>query len=202
MVDGHQAGRKYALTRVHTNRIRSKKGSSVKRDFLGDSYDLVKSFWHRVLAEWAPLFADPRFIPDDLRADYSRLTGIKMLPVPPIERFSIINDPDVGIRLPGEENQGEGCTHTTMSGINIQLEELGPKCIITFDQSNYRHSGYTLGQQHRAKLEELRRRLKYGFYYVSHALFLFAFKNQGDMQHVRTIVVNTGIPASKIQLSN
>ena len=183
----------------HTGRVRPKKSNNVKRDFLGDSYDLVKSFWHRVLADWAPLFADPFFIPDDLREDYSCLTGIEMLPTPPPERFSIINDPDTGIRLPWEANQREGRTHTTISAIISQLEELRPKCIITFDQSNYRHSGYTLEQQRHVKLEELRMRLRYGFYYRSHAPFLFTFNNQGDMQHVRTILVDAGIPADRIE---
>jgi len=172
----------------------------VKHDFSGDSYDLVKSFWQRVLAEWAPLFAGPRFIPDDLREDYTRLTGIKMLPTPPPERFSIINDPDIGIRLPGKRNQEERLTHTTISAIIVQLEALRAKSIITFDQSNYRQSEYRLKQQRRAKIEELQRRLKYGFYYVSHAPFLFAFNNQDDMHHVRTILVDAGIPPGKIQL--
>ena len=52
----------------------------------------------------------PWDIPDDLREGYSCLTGIEMLPTPAPERFSIINDPDTGIRLYGEANQREGRT--------------------------------------------------------------------------------------------
>lgn len=171
----------------------------MKRDFLGDSYDLVKRFWGQLLADWAPLFADPRFIPADLYKEYSALTGIEMLPSPLPERFSIINDPDTGIRLPGEADQREGRTHTTINAIISQLEQLRPKCIITFDQSNYRHSRQTLKQQRSTKLGELRARLKYGFYYVSHAPFLFTFSNQSDMEYVQTLILEAGIPEGWIQ---
>ncbi len=182
------------------NEVRLKKSNNMKRDFLGDSYDLVKRFWRQLLTDWAPLFADPRFIPANLREEYSALTGIEMLPTPLPERFSIINDPDTGIRLPGVANQREGRTHTAINAIISQLEELRPKCIITFDQSDYRHSGQTLEQQRGTKLGELRTRLRYGFYYVSHAPFLFTFSNQSDMQYVQTLIVEAGIPAHRIQL--
>jgi hypothetical protein len=122
-----------------------------------------------------------------------------MVPALPPERFSLINDPDTGIRLPTEANQREGRTHITISTIISQLEELRPKCIITFDQSNYRRSGYSPEQQRRVKLKELRMRLKYGFYYRSHAPFLFTFNDQDDMQHVRAILVDAGIPTDKIE---
>ena len=181
------------------DQVRLKKSNNLKRDFLGDSYDLVKRFWHQLLADWAPLFADPRFIPADLYKEYSALTGIEMLPSPLPERFSIINDPDTGIRLPGEADQREGRTHTTINAIISQLEQLRPKCIITFDQSNYRHSRQTLKQQRSTKLGELRARLKYGFYYVSHAPFLFTFSNQSDMQYVQTLILEAGIPEGWIQ---
>lgn len=181
------------------DQVRLKKSNHMKRDFLGDSYDLVKRFWGQLLADWAPLFADPRFIPADLCNEYSALTGIEMLPSPLPERFSIINDPDTGIRLPGEADQREGRTHTTINGIISQLEQLRPKCIITFDQSNYRHSRQTLKQQRSTKLGELRARLKYGFYYVSHAPFLFTFSNQSDMEYVQTLILEAGIPEGWIQ---
>ena len=130
----------------------------MKRDFLGDSYDLVKRFWRQLLADWAPLFADPRFIPADLYEEYSALTGIEMLPSPLSERFSIINGPDTGIRLPGQAKQREGRTNTTINAIISQLEQLRPKCIITFDQSDDRHSRQAREQQRSTKLGELRTR--------------------------------------------
>jgi hypothetical protein len=35
----------------------------MKSQFLGDSYDAVKRMWHEMLADWAPLYAEPRFLP-------------------------------------------------------------------------------------------------------------------------------------------
>jgi hypothetical protein len=165
--------------------------------FLRSSEEILASIIGRL---GSAICTDPRFIPANLREEYSALTGIEMLPTPLPERFSIINDPDTGIRLPGEANQREGRTHIAINAIISQLEDLRPKCIITFDQSDYRHSGQTLEQQRGTKLGELRTRLRYGFYYVSHAPFLFTFSNQSDMQYVQTLIVEAGIPAHRIQL--
>jgi hypothetical protein len=73
----------------------------MKRDYLGDSYDAVKRLWQQVLAEWATLYAEPQFLPQDLREDFTRLTGIPLLTGRHPRDYSILNDPDTGIRLPG-----------------------------------------------------------------------------------------------------
>jgi hypothetical protein len=49
----------------------------MKRDYLGDSYDAVKRMWQDMLVNWAPLYAEPRFIPEDLRADFTLLTRMQ-----------------------------------------------------------------------------------------------------------------------------
>ena len=64
----------------------------------------------RIDPDWAPLYAEPRFLPKDLRGDFTRLTGIPVLTDQRPPRYSILNDPDTGVRLPGEENQAEGRT--------------------------------------------------------------------------------------------
>lgn len=46
----------------------------MNREFLGDSYDAVKRLWQETLAEWAPLFAEPRYIPKDIRDDFTAFT--------------------------------------------------------------------------------------------------------------------------------
>ena len=111
----------------------------MKRDYLGDSYDAVKRLWQQVLADSAPLYAVPRFIPPELQADFTRLTGIPILSSRPPAAFSLLNDPDTGIRLPGEENQSEPRTHISIPSILDQLDQHSPRCIVTFDQSDYRH---------------------------------------------------------------
>src|SRR5437763_92280 len=94
----------------------------MKREYLGDSYDAVKRFWQQVLLAWAPLYAEPRFIPEDLRDEFTCLTCIPMLSYVPSGPFSILNDPDTGIRLPAEKNQAERQTHITLRSIRDQLE--------------------------------------------------------------------------------
>jgi hypothetical protein len=63
----------------------------MNRDYLGDSYDAVKRLWQQVLAGAAPLYAEPRFVPPELRDDFTRLTGIPILPERPPLIFSILN---------------------------------------------------------------------------------------------------------------
>ena len=111
----------------------------MKRHYLGDSYDAVKRLWQQVLADTAPLYAERRFIPLELQPDFTRLTGIPILSDQHPAYFSILNDPDTGIRLPGENNQSVALSHTSIATILEQLRQHRPSCIITFDQSHYRH---------------------------------------------------------------
>src|SRR6185295_2198576 len=99
----------------------------------------VKRLWQQALADWAPLYAEPRFIPPDLRHDLTRLTGIPMLSEKTPSRYSILNDPDTGIRLPGEDNQIESRSHIALATICEQLQRHTPRAVITFDQSHYRN---------------------------------------------------------------
>jgi hypothetical protein len=131
----------------------------MKRDYLGDSYDAVKRLWQQLFADWAPLYAEPRFLPKDLREGFSRLTGIPVLTDRHPREYSILNDPDTGIRLPGEENQTEGRLHISVETIADQLRSLEPRCVVTFDQSDYRNSDLKRDEQRRAKLRYLRQRV-------------------------------------------
>jgi hypothetical protein len=168
----------------------------MKRAFLGDSYDIVKRMWHELLAEWAPLYAESRFIPEELRNDYEKLTKISILDDqhPPI--YSILNDPCTGIRLPTEQNQSEGQTHVSLGTIIEQLKD-GAQCVITFDQSNYRKIG-KLNEQHQTKMKWLAKAGYHSFYYVSHAPFLFAFPNKEALLKAEKILKEAGIPKNRI----
>jgi len=171
----------------------------MKWAFLGDSYDAVKRMWRDMLADWAPLYAEPRFIPGaDLQQAFTRLTRIPILQGEPTYPFSILNDPDTGIRLPGEQNQQEGRTHVTIETIVDQLRN-GARCVTTFDQSDYRRGNLSLGDQHRMKLRFLSRKGGHGFYYVSHAPFLFAVHDAGVLEQLREILRNAGLPDNRIE---
>ena len=171
----------------------------MKWAFLGDSYDAVKRMWRDMLADWAPLYAEPRFIPGNkLQQAFTRLTRIPMLPGEPAHPYSILNDPDTGIRLPGEQNQQEGRTHVTIETIADQLHH-GARCVVTFDQSDYRRSNLSLGEQHRMKLRFLSRKGGDGFYYVSHAPFLFAATDAATLGQIRKILADAGLPDNRIE---
>ncbi len=47
--------------------------------YLGDSYDLVKRFWSESLRSVGPLYAYSRFVPADIRVQYTAVTSIPIL---------------------------------------------------------------------------------------------------------------------------
>jgi hypothetical protein len=171
----------------------------MKRDYLGDSYDAVKRLWQQALSEWAPLYAEPRFIPKAIQEGFTRLTAVPMLHSAPSGPYSILNDPDTGIRLPGEENQNESRTHIALPTIHEQLRHCGPRVVITFDQSDYRHSGLKLDRQRQAKMRLLSKAGVFSFYYVSHAPFLFACPDADTRQKLRQRLVALGIPSDRFE---
>jgi len=158
----------------------------MKREFLGDSYDAVKRMWCEVLAPWAPLYAELQFFPDEqLRRDFTKLTGIQMLTDKPKGNYSILNDPDTGIIMPGAQNPKVTSAHVTIDFIASQLPtKKGCRCVITFDQSDYRNSGQSREEQRRAKMCRLADEGLRCFYYVSHAPFLFAASDAEAMEEL------------------
>ncbi len=158
----------------------------MKRDYLGDSYDAVKRLWRDLLQGWAPLGAEPSFIPEDLREDFTLLTGVPILDRKPSQPYSILNDPDTGIRLPGETNQTESRKHVAIPFIVGQLRDERARCLLTFDQSDYRHSPLDRPAQRQAKMEALDGEGYCSFYYVSHAPFLFATQDVRTLQDLKT----------------
>lgn len=171
----------------------------MKQEYLGDSYDAVKRLWRDLLQEWAPLHADGRFIPSEMQDEFTLLTGIPILTEPPREAFSILNDPDTGIRLPGEENQKESRAHISITSIAVQLSDDRVKCVITFDQSHYRQNRGTYKEQRRAKMEDLRRRGFQSMYYVSHAPFCFASRTRLALTELKGILHRAGIPETRFE---
>lgn len=176
----------------------------MERKKLGDSYDAVKRMWRDFLWNDSPLYADPRFIPADLQSDFTRLTGITILPCKIMMQgqYSILNDPDTGIRLPSGKNQGVGRTHTTINEIVGQLRDGQVKCVVTFDMGHDRNgkkSGNRRRQQ-QEKVRDLKRKKCTGFYYDSHAPFLFAAKLPETIKQIRKILVRSGIPVKMMPL--
>ena len=171
----------------------------MERDYLGDSYDAVKRLWQQVLAEWAPLYAEPRFVPEDLQAEFTILTGVPILHGAPSRSYSILNDPDTGIRLPDEDNQRESRKHIALPTICEQLRRDAACTVITFDQSDYRLSGLKLDEQRRVKMRYLAASGLFPFYYVSHAPFLFVCASADTRQQLRQRMLSFGIPDVRVE---
>lgn len=171
----------------------------MNRTYIGDTYDAVKRMWQQIFEAWAPLYAEPRFVPGDLREDFTRMTLIPVMTAGRRGVFSLFNDPDTGIRLPGQTNQSEGRTHVTIATILRQLRVKGTRCVITFDQSHYRLRDMPRDEQHRVKMRALYEGGSFSFYYVSHAPFLFAFPIASLMTQARTLLVQAGIPIERFR---
>jgi hypothetical protein len=173
--------------------------TNMKRAYLGDSYDAVKRLWQQVFAGWAPLYANRQFIPDDIQSEFTCLTGVPMLCGDTSGPYSVLNDPDTGIRLPDEDNQSESRKHITLATICGQLRREAARAIVTFDQSDYRHSKLKLDEQRRVKMRYITASGLFAFYYVSHAPFLFAFPS-ADMRHeLRQRLLSFGVPDTRLE---
>jgi hypothetical protein len=179
--------------------IRSSGRPKVHRKYLGDSYDAVKRMWQQIFEAWAPLYAEPRFISEGLRKDFTHMTNIPIMTAGQQGGFTLFNDPDTGIRLPGQSNQQEGRSHITIDTILLQLRIKGTRCVITFDQSHYRLPDMPREEQRRVKMRELSDGNSFSFYYVSHAPFLFAFPTASLLKKTRTMLVKSGIPNERFQ---
>jgi len=174
----------------------------MNRIYLGDSYDAVKRLWQQVFVTSAPLYAEPRFIPSELQSDFTALTGIPILSAEHPTAFSILNDPDTGIRLPGEKKQSVSLAHTSVPAILDQLRVQNPRCIVTFDQSHHRQHVLNRDEQRLAKMRSLSEAGVFSFYYVSHAPFLFAFSNLDALQEIRALLLHAGIPEKRFEMCN
>jgi hypothetical protein len=174
----------------------------MKRQFLGDSYDAVKRLWQQTFLEWAPLLAAPQFIPEDIQHEFTVLTRIPVLAAnhrP--QNYSIFNDPDTGIRLPDRANQSEGASHINLVTISNQAKAAAVRCVITFDQSHHRESGFSPRDQRAAKVRWLEKDGLHAFYYVSHAPFLFAFSELTNLKEARDLLRAVGIPDSRFEIA-
>lgn len=56
--------------------------------------------------DFAPLYADPRFVPTELHGDFAKVTLVRILGPDPPAAYSILNDPDTGIFAPDHRKSG------------------------------------------------------------------------------------------------
>jgi len=173
----------------------------VHKQYLGDSYDVVKRFWAESFRSIAPLYAHSRFVPLGIRDQYVSLTAIPILDSPPMTPFGILLDPDTGIPLPKESTEQATAKHAPLRFIVEINEELRPTYLICFDQSYHRKHLLTREEQREEKRKYLRDHQLNSFYYVSHAPFLFLSREAEALEAIRAKLSLLGIPSCRLEPS-
>jgi hypothetical protein len=170
----------------------------VKRQYLGNSYDVVKRLWQEIFAEWAPLYAEPRFIPKDIRNEFTAFTRIPLLNEHRPLLYAILNDPDTGIRLPKRANQSEGKSHVALPTIREQLRNVAVQCVVTFDQATHREAGLNPKSQRNEKLQWLQRESLCVLLCLSRPI-LIAFSDFARTDMALGLMEKAGVPVNRIE---
>ena len=185
----------------------------MRLDFLGDTYDLAKSFLMRCLAPDGPWGIVPMFT-DDWDADeiavFEKLLDGEVLNSRCIKGTQnrareisardwighVFFDPDTGVQFP-DSNTGS----TTRIRLNELVREAGERpehLILVFDQS-YANAKLPLKTRAmRKKLLLLEDRGLGGFGYVGQASFLILSRNQAVLRQARQNLLDAGVPDSRL----
>jgi len=161
--------------------------------WFGDSFDIVKRFFIANLRETGyQVFVDPM-----LTGEWNGLENkfYDFLGAAPLEslatssgRTALFLDPDTGI-APKPTKQ-----HVTVRMIVNYLQE--HEIVFSFDQS-FSRGGKALEQMGK-KLSLLKKEGAAGFYYDSHARFLFSAKSPEVLANLKRHLVTAGLPEKRL----
>jgi hypothetical protein len=160
--------------------------------YLGDSYDIVKRYFCQALQSLGyTVYADLRSTAEWNGEDQLlyRLLGAHAHTETPMQPASLFLDPDTGV-----------ARKDTRSHISFQT--IASRCstweiVFAFDQS-FSRAGPPRAQL-QAKLATLRELGCFGFYYDSHARFLFASRNIEPLRRLREVLVSQGLPGWRLE---
>lgn len=161
--------------------------------WFGDSYDIVKRFFISILKDSGySVYVDPMFTGDStpIEDDFFDFIGaglppeIDLLP----SKSALFIDPDTGI---GKKKTKR---HITISGFAERLDMYS--IVFAYDQSFSRGSNHE--EQISIKLKELKDLDARGFYYNSHAKFLFGSKSSIELDALKEGMAKTGLPFFRI----
>ncbi len=162
--------------------------------WFGDSYDIVKRFFIETLRDGGfNVKIDPMFT-GDWQDDQKERFCAFLNPGPSRaaqqgrEKTALFLDPNTGIRQKGSSK------HITMDCIAEETEKHG--IVFSFDQSFTRSKDARL--QMIEKLNDMGAKGVYGFYYDSHARFLFASRCHETLEEARRKILSTGLPEHRI----
>jgi len=165
-------------------------------NFLGDSYDLVKRFFAENLSSIAPIYADKRFIPDEIHEAYFQITRIPMFHESVEHPFAIILDPCTGIKLKCSSKASPTKAHVPLPYIREVFEKYRPDFLISFDQSFSRN-----GKKEPLMYEKINVLNSNGisaFYFSSHANFLFASESMNTIRLIWQRLLKLGVPNGRL----
>ena len=161
--------------------------------WFGDSYDIVKRFFIEILSQSGyRVYFDPMFTGDwgGREQDFYNFMGAH--PIRDLseddKRTALFLDPDTGI------GKNTSDRHTTINEIVPKLSR--HDIVLVFDQSFSR--GKASNRQMLEKLRLLSSLGATGFYFDSHAKFLFASNDHDALTAVRTKLLDIGIPTSRL----
>jgi len=158
--------------------------------WFGDSYDIVKRFFASSLRELGyDVFIDPMFT-GRWEGDEDQL--YRFLGMRPVEEYqgsrsALFLDPDTGI------GRAASPRHTTIEKVAELLTT--HEIVFSFDQSFSR--GSVSLPQMMAKLESLNESDAVGFYFDSHARFLFVAQQAERIESLRAHLGSLGLPNSR-----
>jgi len=162
--------------------------------WFGDSFDIVKRFFIGNIREMGyQVFVDPMFTDewDGLENKFYNFLGAVPLPLEnlatPSGKTALLLDPDTGI---GPKTTKK---HVTVSMIIKCLQE--HEIVFSFDQSFSRGSNAL--EQMGKKLSLLKKEGAVGFYYNSHARFLFSSKSPEVLANLKRHLVTAGLPEKR-----
>jgi hypothetical protein len=164
----------------------------MNRDWFGDSYDIVKRFFVGELRSLGySVYVDP--LPtgewEAVESAFLEFLGaVHVRDAQPSVASALFLDPDTGISARPSR------AHTTISSIVGHLAR--HEIVFAFDQSFSR--GANPLPQLRAKLQSLREQGAHGFYYDSHARFIFASLSSQKLGAVREALLKAGLPAHRL----
>jgi hypothetical protein len=161
--------------------------------WFGDSYDIVKRFFVSEIRNMGyEVYVDPMFTgdPSEVRDKFLTFIGADIKPdnTSPAEQSAIFLDPDTGI---GKRRSKKHIT------IVDYVEFLDSYTIVfSYDQS------FSYSKNHKAemmvKLRDLHTLGGIGFYYDSHAKFLFGSKSAEVVDSLKEHLKEIGLPSFRI----
>jgi hypothetical protein len=160
--------------------------------YLGDSYDIVKRFFCEALRGLGyTVFIDPTFtsLLNEKEGSFYSFLGVKPLGERSTDGplTALFLDPDTGV------GSRDGARHVSLSRIGRELQHYA--IVFAFDQAFSRQSKPK--DVMALKLSALRELGCSGFFYDSHARFLFASGDPIRLASLRRRLFDLGLPGSR-----